>query len=150
MITRPLDLGSKLRLPPRNFDWLFVANAGLLALFFLMFGSRFVLAPGLGIAFSLPTVAGANAAARPPTHVINVLDSGQIFTADGPQKIEALAGWLRAQARTTASPLLLIRADRRVPISVTTEISSAAHAAGFEVLIAAEEPKPGPGNGASK
>src|SRR4051812_31791048 len=82
MITRPLDLGSKLRPPPLNFDWLFVANAGLLALFFMVFGSRFVLAPGLGVAFRLPTVAGANAAARPPTHVINVLESGQIFTAD--------------------------------------------------------------------
>src|SRR5438445_572221 len=125
MITRPLDLASKLRPEPRNFDWLFVANAGLLVMFFSLFGSRFVLAPGLGVAFRLPTVTGANAAARPPTHVINVLDSGQIFTADGPQKLEALGGWLRAQARSTPAPLLLIRADRRVPASIITDIASA-------------------------
>ena len=32
MITRPLDLASKLRPEPRNFDWLFFVNAGLLSL----------------------------------------------------------------------------------------------------------------------
>ena len=30
MITRPLDLASKMRPEPRNFDWLFYVNAGLL------------------------------------------------------------------------------------------------------------------------
>ena len=141
MITRPLDLASKLRPAPRNFDWLFVANAGLLVLFFSVFGSRFILAPWIGVAFRLPAVAGANAAARPPTHVINVIDSGQIFTADGPQKLEAIGGWLRAQAAGTTAPLLLIRADRRVPASVITDIASAAAETKFEVLLAAEEPK---------
>lgn len=49
MITRPLDLASRLRPPPRGLDWLFVMNVALVALFFSLFGSRFVLAPGLGL-----------------------------------------------------------------------------------------------------
>ena len=65
MITRPLDLASKLRPEPRNFDWLFFVNAGLLVLFFVLFGSRFVLAPGegqgaaRGRAASMPSAAGS-------------------------------------------------------------------------------------------
>jgi len=83
MITRPLDLASKLRKAPQNFDALFYVNAGLLVLFFTLFGSRFVLAPGFGVDFRLPVVEGANAGARSPTHVINVARSGNILTNDG-------------------------------------------------------------------
>ena len=53
MITRPLDLAAKMRAEPRSFDALFYVNVGVLALFFLVFGSRFVLAPGLGVDFKL-------------------------------------------------------------------------------------------------
>ena len=61
MLTRPLELASRLRPAPRGLAWPFLVNAGLLVLFFSLFGSRFVLAPGLGVDFRLPTVAGANA-----------------------------------------------------------------------------------------
>ena len=48
MITRPLELSSRLRPEPRTFDWVFYVNGGLIVLFFSLFGSQFVLAPGLG------------------------------------------------------------------------------------------------------
>ena len=32
MLSRPLDLASRLRPEPRNFDWLFIVNGGLIAL----------------------------------------------------------------------------------------------------------------------
>ena len=54
MITRPLDLASKLRTEQRSLDALFWVNVGILVLFFTLFGSRFVLAAGLGVNFSLP------------------------------------------------------------------------------------------------
>src|SRR5207248_1917121 len=63
MITRPLDLAAKLRPEPRNFDFLFLVNGGLLVLFFLLFESRFVLAPGLGLDLHLPEVPGARSGA---------------------------------------------------------------------------------------
>ncbi len=147
MITRPLDLAPRLREPPRSFDWLFFVNAGLLVLFFSLFGSRFVLAPGLGIDFRLPTVAGANANARPATHVISVIDSGQIFTPDGLRKLSELAAWLKVQARETPAPLLLVRAGVDVPTSVLADVASAARSAGFDMIWAAGEPPAAGGRG---
>src|SRR6476620_1297046 len=101
MITRPLDLASKLRPEPRSMDAVFFVNAGLLVLFFSLFGSRFVLAPGLGLDFRLPTAVGARANARIATHMINVISSGQIFTSDGSRTKEQFTVWLNAQAKST-------------------------------------------------
>jgi len=147
MITRPLELASRLREPPRSLDGLFYVNVGLLALFFSLFGSRFVLAPGLGIEFRLPGVAGANANARPATHVISVINSGQIFTADGLRKMSELADWLKLQAQGTAAPLLLVRAGADVPTAVLADVASAARGSGFEMIWAAGEP---PGTGVNE
>jgi biopolymer transport protein ExbD len=140
MITRPLDLASRMRSPPRSLDWLYFVNAGLIALFFVLFGSRFVLAPGLGVDFRLPEVAGGNLHASPTTHVISVGHSGQILTNDGLRSLEELRTWLKEQARTVAEPSLLVRVDRDVTTAVFAEISGAAHAAGFSVMVAAGEP----------
>ena len=82
MITRPLDLAAKLRAQPRNLDALFYVNVGMLVLFFFVFGSRFVLAPGLGVDFELPKLPGAVSNAVTTTSTISVKNSGQIF-ADG-------------------------------------------------------------------
>ena len=139
MITRPLELSSRLRGEPRSFDWLFFANAGLLVLFFSLFGSAFVLAPGLGVEFQLPRIEGANANARPPTHVINVLSSGQILTNDGRRSLPQLTDWLKEQGRTAKQPRLLVRGDATVSTGMQAEIVSAANAGGFEVLWAAVE-----------
>lgn len=141
MITRPLDLASKLRPEPKNFGAAFFLNVGLIVLFFSLFGSRFVLAPGLGVDFRLPAVTGADVGARLSTHVIDVTNSGQIFTSHGIRKLEELGGWLKGEARSTTSPVLLARVGAGVPMSLWTEIASIAHAAGFKTLLAAEEPK---------
>ena len=147
MITRPLDLASRLRPEPRSFDWLFYVNAVVLVLFFVIFGSRFVLAPGLNIElqkrqgpaaeFSLPVAPGANANAKPTTHFISVLASGQIYTPHGTLKTDQLETWLAAQAKTTKSPVLLVRGDNDVPVSVMTLISGTAEKVGFAVIWAA-------------
>jgi biopolymer transport protein ExbD len=139
MITRPLDLASKLRPEPVNFGALFFVNVGLLVLFFSIFGSRFVLAPGLGI--QLPSVAGAMANARSPTHVINITSSGLLLTNHGPQKWDELVRWLKAEGRSTPAPILLARVDAEVPTSLWLDVAGAAAAAGFEVVLAVEEPK---------
>ena len=141
MITRPLDLASRLRPEPRNFDALFYVNVGLLVLFFAYFGSKFVLAPGLNVDFRLPTAAGANMSAKAPTHVISVLENGQIFTSHGARKLEELPAYFANHAKSAAEPVLLVRGDAAVPSSVLMTISSSATAAGFaDVLWAAGEP----------
>ena len=140
MITRPLDLASKLRPEPRNFDALFFVNVGLLVLFFQLFGSRFVLSPGLGVDFKLPEMPGALAGAMATTSTISVKNSGQIF-ADGLITMEQLRVWLKLEAKRTKHPSLLVRMSAGVPVSVQNDIVSAAREAGFgaNIVLAAEE-----------
>jgi len=141
MITRPLDLASRLRPEPRSFDTVFLVNGGLLVLFFLLFGSQFVLAPGIGVGFELPVFAGARAGATPTTHSITVKPSGLIVVDDGPANRERLRKWLVDAAKTTRQPSLLIIASHNVQIGLLAEIASMAKAAGFvNVQWAAEEP----------
>src|SRR5688572_12694257 len=143
MITRPLDLASRLRPAPRSFDGLFFVNVAALVLFFALFGSHFVLAPGLAVNFQLPIAAGANANARAPTHVISVLSNGQIFTSHGApsRTLDEMPQYFAEQARETKDPVLLVRGDVLVSTSRMIAISSAAKQAGFEVVWAASEPR---------
>lgn len=131
MITRPLDLASRMRPEPRNFDWLFYVNGLALVVFFALFGSPFVLAPGLSAEFRLPVAAGANANAKPITHSITVEASRQIFTPHGPLKSDQVEAWLATQAKTTKAPVLLVRGDARVQTSLLFEISGIARKVGF-------------------
>ncbi len=147
MITRPLDLASRLRPAPRSFDALFYVNVGALALFFLVFGSRFVLAPGLGVDFQLPVTRGALVSAMTTTSTISVKNSGQIL-ADGLLSMPQLREWLKTEVKQNKHPSLLVRMSAGVPVSVQNEIASAAKEAGFEsVIVAAEEPAANPAPG---
>ena len=137
MITRPLELAEKLRPLPRGLDALFYVNVGLLALFFTLFGSRFVLTPGFAM---LPAVAHAGMGAEPTTHFITVLRTGQIYADPGLLSLVQLRDWLQAQAKTTGQPSLLIRASAGVSLAELAEIMSVARVAGFQVMLAAEEP----------
>jgi len=141
VITRPLDLASRLRAEPRSFDVLFYVNVGALALFFAVFGSRFVLAPGFGAEFRLPQVAGARSGAMPARYHLSVLNSGQIFTEDGLLDWRQLGRWLKAKAVAGDRPSLLIRGSEGVPLATAERITSMAYAAGFgDVIWSAEEP----------
>ncbi len=140
MITRPLDLSSHLRPPPRSFEFLFYVNAGVLVLFFSLFGSRFISAPGLGIDFQVPEMAGATAGARTTTHQITVRNSGQIFADDGLVSILQLGRWLERQKQTTPNASLLVLASGGVSNDKLADIFSVAHRAGFTVVWGALEP----------
>jgi biopolymer transport protein ExbD len=140
MITRPLDLASKLRPAPRSFDTLFFVNGGLIVLFFMLFGSRFVLAPGLGVDFVMPEMPGSLAGAARTTHVISVVRPGLIFVDDGAINFEQLRDWLKVQAKKTKQPSLLVRYSTKVSITNLTDIASAARAEGFAVVLGALEP----------
>ena len=140
MITRPLDLASRLRPEPRSFDYWFFVNAGLIVLFFALFGSRFVLAPGLGVDFEMPQIAGARAGAVPTQRVISVRAAGQIFAADGLLNLAQLREWLRVEAAKLREPSLLIRASADVPVSELARIVGTAREAGFvRVVLGAED-----------
>ena len=139
MIARPLDLASRLRPPPQGMVTLHYVNVGLLGLFFTLFGSRFVLAPGLGVDFQLPQQPGAQSGAAQASNVISVLRSGQIFTDEGLVDMGQLGEWLATRAARERTPTLLIRASAEVTLSELIEIEGAAHNAGFKVLLGAED-----------
>jgi biopolymer transport protein ExbD len=138
MITRPLDLAAKLRLEPRNFDFLFYVNGGLIVLFFSMFGSRFVLAPGLGVDFQMAQMPPSALGAARTTTTISVRRDGVIFAERGPVTLPQLREWLREQAKGTKQPVLLVRSDASVMASVLTEIFTTATEEGFNVVVGAE------------
>jgi biopolymer transport protein ExbD len=147
MITRPLDLASRLRPPPRNFDALFLVNGVLLVLYFFLFGSRFVLAPGLGVNFRLPEMAGAVDGAARSTVVISVPSPNMVLVEDGLLNYAQLRAWLKQRAREEKGLALLVRADRSVPLEDVAAISAMASQAGFTggVQLAMEAPRGGTG-----
>lgn len=142
MITRPLDLASRLRPAPRSLDWLFYVNVGYIVFFFVFFGSRFVLSPGLGIDFQLPQLAGPTEG-HITTHVIKVVNAGQIFVEDGRRTMEQLQVWLSTEAKKEKHPALLVQASAEVPNAILTQIYGMAYAAGFSsVTLATEQSAP--------
>jgi biopolymer transport protein ExbD len=141
MITRPLDVASHLSPPPRSFDGLFYVNVAVLALFFLLFGSRFVLAPGIVVGEPLPSLEGARASANRTTCHLRILSSGQILTDEGLLTQADLPSWLQKQGRRDKHAVLLLLATVDVPVGEITRIQSMAIGAGFAyVELAAQEP----------
>lgn len=153
MITRPLDLASRLRPAPRGLDALFYVNVGALAVFFLIFGSRFVLAPGLAVDFALPR-ADRVATATLTTDVVIAVPASNMAVVDGAVvDFQGLGEWLRARsgagggavAVTAKSPgtpqrRLLVQASGALPARDLTQIYALAADAGFAgVLIATDE-----------
>ncbi len=138
MLSRPLDLASRLRPAPRNFDHVFLINLGLIALFFKVFDSPYVLAPVLEVGgFELPAVANAGVGAPRPTLSITVTPGGAggafIMVDSGVHNLAQFKVRLKEHARTEKTPVLLMLVDRRVPYGDWIDIRAAAEDAGFRV-----------------
>ena len=106
-------------------------NGALIVVFFVLFGSRFVLAPGLGVSFRLPEIAGAVPGAAPTAVVISLPRSDMVLVDDGMLDYTQLRGWLEKRARSEKGLALLVRADRRVPLEDLGVIAEMAVNAGF-------------------
>ena len=118
-------------------------------MFFSLFGSRFVLAPGLGVDFQVPTMPGATAGAAPTTHRISVVRADLVFVDDkGAINLAELRVWLREAAKKVQQPSLLVLVGGGVPTTAFAEIASAAYQAGFvHVQMGAQEPTTTGGGG---
>ncbi len=137
MITRPLDLASRLKPVARGWDTLFYVNTGALALFFLLFGSRYVLAPGLGVDFALPTAGEAATSTLITDVVIAVPAPGMVVVEGAVVDYAGLAGWLRTRVAGERRKRLLVQASASLPARDLAEIYALAADAGFSgVLIA--------------
>ncbi|HTJ79043.1 MAG TPA: biopolymer transporter ExbD [Rariglobus sp.] len=140
MITRPLDLSSRLRPAPRSFDFLFFVNAGLIALMFALFGSRFVLSPGLGVDFTVPTADAALMGAVATDVVIAVKGPDLAFVEGAKVDSAGLSRWLVERAKGHADLRLLVQADASLSTKDLTDIYEMARQAGFKSVQIAAEP----------
>lgn len=139
MITRPLDLASRLRKAPRDFDALFYVNTGALALFFLVFGSRFVLSPGLETDFALPVSSNAAVAAR-STEVVIAVQRRDMALVDGAVlNYYNLGIWLQGRALGQKDLRLLVQANAALSAADLAEIHGMAAEAGFAGVVIAVE-----------
>ena len=142
MITRPLDLAARLTPVSRGWDALFYVNTGLLAVFFLLFGSRFVLSPGLALDFELPKATAAATSARITDVVIAVPAAGMAVVDGAVVDYAGLGEWLRTKAKAEAPGprRLLVHAAGGLPARDLSKIYDLAADAGFAgVLIATDE-----------
>ena len=149
MITRPLDLASRLSAPPRDFDVVFWVNAGLLALMFGMLGSRFVLAPGLPVGWSggtgameLPRLGAATDSAGAASVVVSYRRDNVILFEGGMYTLAELRRHMESYAKAHPGAVLLVRADRQVSMQAFLDLCGMAREIGFGgVLVAAEPPE---------
>lgn len=147
MITSPLELQSRLSPPPRDVDFFAWVNLGLIALFFGLLGSRFVLAPGLPIGVSdsqgidLPRVSGAVEGAAPASVVVSVRRDNVILFEGGMYTLSELRKQMEEYAKAHPRAVMLVRADREVSMQAFLDLCDMARQVGFaSVLAAAEQP----------
>jgi len=139
MIIHPLDLDSRLRRPPRSFDWVFFVNIALIGMFFLFFGSRFILSP----AINLPAFPVSHISYLPGSAVVSVKANGQIFTDAGLVNDSQLNTWLAEKIKNSPDASLLIRGDAKVSIDRLLDIQLMAEQAGFKLVSIRVEPSAG-------
>lgn len=140
MITRPLNLSSRLRPPPRGFEFLFFVNGGLIALFFFLFGSRFVLSPGLGVEFDVPEAPGALQAAVATDVVVAVKGPDMAFVEGVKVNLAGLEQQLARRAHGQKGLRLLVQADASLTTKDLMAVYEMARKAGFVAVQIAAEP----------
>jgi len=150
MITRPLDLQSRLSPPPRDLDFFAWVNVGVIVLFFGLLGSRFVLAPGLpvgvggGSELVLPEAGGVSDMAAPASVVVSYRRNDVILFEGGKYKLRELRPHMEAYARQHPGAVLLVQIDYQVSTQAFLNLCEMARQVGFaNVLVAAEQPSVG-------
>lgn len=148
MITQPLELQSRLSPAPRDLDFFAWVNVGLIALFFGLLGSRFVLAPGLSVGvggenmLSLPQISGATEGAGPASVVVSYRRDNVILFEGGMYNLPELRQHMAAYARKHPGAVMLVRADRQVSMQAFLDLCEMAREVGFAHVLAAAEQSP--------
>ncbi|MEI6108030.1 MAG: biopolymer transporter ExbD [Opitutae bacterium] len=146
MITRPLDLVSRLSPPPRDLDFFAWVNVAFIVLFFGLLGSRFVLAPGLpmtvgesGSSLDLPAIGAASGGTGVASVVVSYRRDNVILFEGGMYSQADLRKQMADYIRKHPGAVLLVRADRQVSMQAFLDLCEMAKSVGFaNVLVAAE------------
>ncbi|HET7537651.1 MAG TPA: biopolymer transporter ExbD [Candidatus Didemnitutus sp.] len=153
MITRPLDLQSKLSSAPRSFDGLFWLNVGLVALFFTLMGSKFVLPVGVAIGTdgnsTLPQASSLAQGVSGPTVVVSYRSENVILFEDGIYSSADLTKQMERYIKAHPGSVVLLRINAEAPVKAFTEISEKARALGYAGVVLAAERSPNEGGEAT-
>jgi biopolymer transport protein ExbD len=149
MISRPLELESRLSPPPRDLDFVAWVNVGVIVLFFSLFGSNFVLAPGLPVGVGepgtvvLPSIGSAGQGAGTASVVVSFRSDNVILFEGGMYSLPELRRHMAAYTKKHPGAVMLVQADRQVSVQAFADLCEMARSVGFvEVLLAAEPPEP--------
>jgi len=148
MITRPLELESRLSPPPRDLDFVAWVNVAVVVLFFGLLGSRFILAPGLLFdanreGFELPQAKGLQYV-RTASVVVTYRRDDVILFEGAIIKLPELEQRLEAYAKVHPGEVLLLIADSHVTLQAISDLSAMARSAGFAYVQMANEPLDSP------
>lgn len=151
MITKPLDFVSRLSPPPRDVDFVAWVNVAVIALFFGLLGSRFILAPGVDVqtgglapALDLPTAVGATSGTGAASVVVSYRRDNIILFEGGMYSPAELKRQLETYVAKHPGAVMLVRADRQVTAQALFELWDLAKQIGFSTVIMAVEPLPRP------
>ena len=149
MITRPFDLVSRLSPPPRDLNAVAWVNVGVIALFFGLLGSRFVLAPGMPVGVGepgtivLPAAGPASASTGAASVVVSYRRDNVILFEGGMHTLTELQKHMEGYVKEHPGAVMLVRADRQVSMQAFLDLCEMARSVGFaNVLVAAETPAP--------
>jgi biopolymer transport protein ExbD len=147
MITRPLDLEARLSPPPRDLDFVAWVNVAVIALFFGLLGSRFVLAPGLLIGVGEQGALAPAQTGAPAEGAVSVVVSYRrdnvILFEGGMFSLPELRKQLEGYAKKHPGAVLQVNADRQVSWQAILDLCVMAKSVGFAyVLMPTEAPSP--------
>ncbi|SDR78448.1 biopolymer transporter ExbD [Opitutus sp. GAS368] len=146
MITRPLDLESRMSPPPRDLNFVAWVNVGMIVLFFSLLGSRFVLAPGIvigvgtdGAAVPVQPAVGAGA-----TYVVvSYQRDNVVMFEDGIYSMTELRKQMEAYIKKHPGAVMQVNADRQVSWQSILDLCTMAKAVGFAyIVVPTESPIP--------
>jgi biopolymer transport protein ExbD len=149
MITRPLELQSRLSAPPRDLDFFAWVSVGVIALFFTMLGSRFVLPSGTAIDVDgqpngvvLPQGGAVTENAGAASVVVSYRRDNVILFEGGMYTMAELRKHMEAYTRQHPKAVMLVRADRQVSMQAFLDLCEMARQVGFANVVAAAEQPP--------
>lgn len=136
MVTEPLELRKALTPLRRQMDVVPLVDMVLLAIMFMLLGSHFVVAPGVGIELSewegLPTSASSKIPGSAVVDVLTVKNTDSILFRG---KFYSIGDFDRSSARPELMAnggVLLVRVNSSVQVGVFFRIADWARTAGFD------------------
>ncbi len=134
MITRPLDLESRLSPPPRDLGFVAWVNVGLIVLFFGLLGSRFVLATGVPVGTDALTTGVPG-----PNVVVSYRGPNVILFEDGIYNMADLRRQMERYIKAHPGAVVLLQMDGQAPLQAFVDLSRLVKELGYANLVLATE-----------